>query len=277
MHILRLPEELIAVVCGTLFWPATTPYHTLTLPLVCKAFGRACNTASARMLRLGSRLCLVADMLEAAPTGPLDDWSLGHAWGALQQALYGVGLARGDSPLWCSRQQPFVLADAYGSTTRGSLLCYRRSRCCSLRRRRRAPPPLATCPPGCRRRRRPAAYHPSCPRRRRRCGWWRCAVQRTRAHRRPDRRRPRDCSRASSPRARRRRRGARPSCSSSGGREGGRSASRSRIGLGRATGGVAPRPRRAVAAVTRTRRRSLRASSLREITPPARLGLGLLA
>ena len=91
MHILRLPEELIAVVCGTLFWPATTPYHTLTLPLVCKAFGRACNTASARMLRLGSRLCLVADMLEAAPTGPLDDWSLGHAWGALQQALYGVG------------------------------------------------------------------------------------------------------------------------------------------------------------------------------------------
>ena len=91
MHILRLPEELIAVVCGTLFWPATTPYHTLTLPLVCKAFGRACDTASARMLRLGSRLCLVADMLEAAPTGPLDDWSLGHAWGALQQALYGVG------------------------------------------------------------------------------------------------------------------------------------------------------------------------------------------
>ena len=87
MHILRLPEELIAVVCGTLFWPATTPYHTLTLPLVCKAFGRACDTASVRMLRLGSRLCLVADMLEAAPTGPLDDWSLGHAWGALQQAL----------------------------------------------------------------------------------------------------------------------------------------------------------------------------------------------
>ena len=117
MHILRLPEELIAVVCGTLFWPATTPYHTLTLPLVCKAFGRACNTASARMLRLGSRLCLVADMLEAAPTGPLDDWSLGHAWGALQQALYGVGLARGDSPLWCSRLQPFVLADACGTTT----------------------------------------------------------------------------------------------------------------------------------------------------------------
>ena len=117
MHILRLPEELIAVVCGTLFWPATTPYHTLTLPLVCKAFGRACNTASARMLRLGSRLCLVADMLEAAPTGPLDDWSLGHAWGALQQALYGVGLARGDSPLWCSRLQPFVLADARGTTT----------------------------------------------------------------------------------------------------------------------------------------------------------------
>jgi len=110
MHILRLPEELIAVVCGTLFWPATTPYHTLTLPLVCKAFGRACNTASARMLRLGSRLCLVADMLEAAPTGPLDDWSLGHAWGALQQALHGVGLARGDSPLWCSRLQPIVFS-----------------------------------------------------------------------------------------------------------------------------------------------------------------------
>ena len=48
----------------------------LTLPLVCKAFGRACDTTSVLTLRLGSRLCLVADMLEAAPTGPLDDWSL---------------------------------------------------------------------------------------------------------------------------------------------------------------------------------------------------------
>ena len=102
----------------------------LTLPLVCKAFGRACDTTSVLTLRLGSRLCLVADMLEAAPTGPLDDWSLGHAWGALQQAraatLCGVGLVRGGSST-CSRLQPYVLAATWGATIatkRGALLCH---------------------------------------------------------------------------------------------------------------------------------------------------------
>ena len=52
----------------------------------------------------------MAAMLEAAPTSPLDDWSLGHAWGALQQAravpLCGVGLVD-DSPA-VSRLQPSV-------------------------------------------------------------------------------------------------------------------------------------------------------------------------
>lgn len=77
----RLPEELLASIALHL---ADDDYHMLTLPLVCSALGRACRTPAVEAARLASRLRQVADSV--APAAEIDEWGLGHAWGALTAA-----------------------------------------------------------------------------------------------------------------------------------------------------------------------------------------------
>lgn len=76
----ELPPELCAIIFTYL---RDDPYHMLTLPSVSHSWRSACSSASLVALRLASRLRMVAEMLETIPSGPLDEWALGHAWAAI--------------------------------------------------------------------------------------------------------------------------------------------------------------------------------------------------
>ena len=77
-----LPPELCAIIFAYL---RDDPYHMLTLPSVSHVWRSACSSASPQALRLAARLRMVAEMLQAAPSGPLDAWALSHALAAVAQ------------------------------------------------------------------------------------------------------------------------------------------------------------------------------------------------
>ena len=78
----RLPEEILAAVVLHLW---RDDYHMLTLRLVSKQFELVCGTPAVEAARLASRLRQVADGVVLGQ-GRLDDWSIGHVWGALRVA-----------------------------------------------------------------------------------------------------------------------------------------------------------------------------------------------
>ena len=124
----QLPDEMIALVCAALH---NNTYHMLTLPLVSKAFQRACSTRRLKAVRLGSRLELVAEMLDGAQA-TLDDWALGHV--------------RPECPLRVTRP---LLHHAASGARRGARCCRPRSCCSSPARHATRQPrslPLPCCP-----------------------------------------------------------------------------------------------------------------------------------
>jgi len=90
----ELPDELLAAIMHQL---SDNDYNMLTLPLVSTSFRRACALPAVEATRIASRLRQVVHgvVLPASASAgggsEVDEWSLGHIWGALQMVQGYLG------------------------------------------------------------------------------------------------------------------------------------------------------------------------------------------